>query len=161
MNRTKKILIIFAIIFNFGSIGLQIYNIVQWFMMKPQSRTPVFYLVFDFITIIALIAVAVLLIMCLWDNGKYFRARYGCYMTALVISIIMNLFSLATIFLISTMFISDWEWTKTKEDKTVNIDKNVDVIFQTKEEKINLLRQKKERGEITEEEFQEELMKLL
>ena len=161
MNKTKKILIIFSIIFNFLSIGLQIYNIVMWFMAKPQNRTPVFYLIFDFITIVALVAVAVLLIMAIWKNGTLFRSRYGYYMTALVISVIMNLFSLATLFLIITMFISDWEWIKPEKEKTVNVGDNVDVIVKTKEQKISELREKKEKGEITEEQFQEEIMKML
>ncbi len=160
MNKTKKILIIFSIIFNFASIGWQIYDIVMWFM-NPKARTPVFYLVFDFITIFALIAVAVLLIMAIWNNGKLFRARYGYYMTALVISVIMNLFSIATLFLIITMFISDWEWITPEKEKTINVGDNVDVVVKTKEQKIKELREKREKGEITETEFQEELMKLL
>lgn len=161
MNKTKKILIILAIIFNFASIGWQIYDIVMWFMAKPQNRTPVFYLVFDFITILALLTIAVLLIMAIWQNGKLFRARYGYYMTALVISIIINLFSISTILLIATMFVSDWEWIKSEKDNTINVGDNVDVIVKTKEQKISELREKKEKGEITEEQFQEELMKLL
>lgn len=161
MNKTKKILIILAIIFNFASIGWQIYDIVMWFMAKPQSRTPVFYLVFDFITILALLTIAVLLIMAIWQNGKLFRARYGYYMTALVISIIINLFSISTILLIATMFVSDWEWIKSEKNNTINVGDNVDVIVKTKEQKISELREKKEKGEITEEQFQEELMKLL
>ena len=140
MNKTKKILIIFSIIFNFASIGWQIYDIVMWFM-NPKARTPVFYLVFDFITIFALIAVAVLLIMAIWNNGKLFRARYGYYMTALVISVIMNLFSIATLFLIITMFISDWEWITPEKEKTINVGDNVDVVVKTKEQKI--IKQKK------------------
>ena len=55
------------------------------------------------------------------------------------------------------MFVSDWVWIK--EDK----DKNVIIMPQenSKEENIAALRAKRDRGEISNEEFQEELTKLL
>ena len=82
-------------------------------------------------------------------------------MIALFISIIMNLFSLATIFLVSSMFVSDWVWVKPDKDDKVVFDDKVEVITKTKEQKIQELRERKEKGEITEEQFQEELIKLL
>ena len=161
MNKTKKILIIFAILFNFASIGWQTYQTVMWFLAEPQNRSAVFYVVFNIITIVALIAIATLLIMSIWGNGKFFRSRYGYYMTALVLSIIMNLFAVSTILLIITMFISDWEWITPKQEKTTNVGGNVEIIEKTKEQQIADLRLRKEKGEITEEEFKAELMKLL
>lgn len=161
MNTTKKWLIIVAIIFNFFSIAWDIYSIVGWFMLDADARLPVFYVVYDFITIACCIAVAVLLIMAIWGNGKLFRQRYGYYMTALVLSIIVNLLSVSSVLLILTMFISDWVWVKPKDDKTVPIGDNVEVIKESKEDKIAKLRKMKEEGKISEEEFQNELMKLL
>ena len=78
-------------------------------------------------------------------------------MSALIISIIINLLSISSILLVISMFVSDWVWIK--EDK----DKNVIIMPQenSKEEKIAALRAKRDRGEITNEEFQEELTKLL
>lgn len=161
MNKTKRILVIFSIIFNIFSIGWEVYDIVRYFMLEPQYRGHVFYLIFNFITIATLVAVVVLLSMVVWKGGQYYRARYSMYMTALFISIIMNLFSLATIFLVSSMFVSDWVWVKPDKDDKVVVDDKVEVITKTKEQKIQELRERKEKGEISEEEFQEELMKLL
>lgn len=157
MNSTKKYLIITAIIFCILGIGWDIYDIVMWFMQDSATRSVVFYVVYMFIEIACNIAVVVLLTMAIWKNGALFRQRYGMYMTALVISIIINLLSVSTILLIITMFISDWVWVKPDKDENVVIDdQNL-----TKEQKIEHLRKDLNDGKITREEFQEELMKLL
>ncbi len=158
MNSTKKWLIITAILFNFVSIGVNIYYIVNWFKYKASS---VFYLIWYFITIACCIAVIVLLSMAIWRNGKLFRSRYGYYMTALVISIIVNLLSVSSVLLIISMFVSDWVWiTPKKDDSKVEIDEKT-VVIKNKEEEIARLRKLKDEGKISEEEFQERLMKLL
>ncbi len=154
MNKTKKYLIITAIIFSFVDIGWQIYNIVQYFLTAPQHRSPVFYVILDFLTIATSIAVGVLLILAIWKNGTLFRYRYGYYMTALMLSIVINLFSVTSILLIITMFISDWVWEKPKEEKVVE-------IKQSREEKIANLRLQLEKGEITQEEFDQKLLEIL
>ena len=157
MNSTKKYLIITAIIFCILGIGWDIYDIVMWFMQDSTTRSAIFYLVFMFIEIACNIAVVVLLIMAIWKNGALFRQRYGMYMTALVISIIVNLLSVSTILLIVTMFISDWVWVKPDKDESDKVDdKNL-----SKEQKIELLRKELNDGKITQEQFQKELMKLL
>lgn len=158
MNSTKKWLIITAILFNFVSIGWNIFYIVNWFKYKASS---VFYLIWYFITIACCIAVIVLLSMAIWRNGKLFRSRYGYYMTALVISIIVNLLSVSSVLLIISMFVSDWVWiTPKKDDSKVEIDEKT-VVIKNKEEEIARLRKLKDEGKISEEEFQERLMKLL
>ena len=157
MNSTKKYLIITAIIFCILGIGWDIYDIVMWFMQDSTTRSAIFYLVFMFIEIACNIAVVVLLIMAIGKNGALFRQRYGMYMTALVISIIVNLLSVSTILLIVTMFISDWVWVKPDKDESDKVDdKNL-----SKEQKIELLRKELNDGKITQEQFQKELMKLL
>lgn len=161
MNKTKKTLMILAIIFNFLSIGYAIYETVCYFLADPSVRSSVAYVVFDFIDIISIIAINVLLIMCLVNGGKLFRARYSYYMTALVISIVMNTISLGTLFLVCTMFVSDWEWIKTAKDDTIVVSENSEVVTKSREQKIAELREKRARGEISEEEFQTELLKLL
>lgn len=158
MNKTKKILIIFAIVFALGDIAWGVYDIVNWFTLPSSDRTVVFYLVFSFIEVAMSIAVVVLLTMSIWGNGKLFKARYGLYMTALMLSLILNLFSLSTIFLIASMFTSNWVWVH--EDK-VQAAPNVEIINETKEEKIAKLREKKEKGEISQEEFEKQIMDLL
>lgn len=161
MNNKKKYLIILSIIFTLASIAYEIYYVVNWFILEPQYRSSTFYLVFSFLTIASLIAVVVLLTMAIWGNGKYFRQRYGYYMTALVISIIMDTLSVGTILLIVTIFLSDWEWIKPDKDDKVIIDDKTEVITKSREEKIKELKEMKARGEISEEEFQSRLMDLL
>ncbi len=160
MNQTKKILIIIAIVFSFGDVAWDIYDIVSYFKLDPVYRSPVFYVVYTFISLFATLAVAVLLTLSIWKNGALFRQRYGMYMSALVISIILNLFSVTSVLLIITMFVSDWVWIKPakekKEEKVIIIDEG-----KNKEKKIAELREKLDKGEISDEQFQEELMKLL
>lgn len=161
MNKTKKTLLILAIIFNFASIAYEIYSIVKYFQTEPTLRSPVAYVVFDIIDIVVIIGINALLIACLWGGGKHFRARYSCYMIAIMLSILVNTLSLGTILLISTMFVSDLEWVKPEKEDTVSVGENTEVITKTKEEKIAELREKRAKGEITEQEFQSELLKLL
>lgn len=158
MNQTKKILIITAIVFSFIDVAWSIYDIVTYFILEPQARSPVFYLIYTFIEMFASIAVAILLILSIWKNGKLFRQRYGMYMSALVISIILNLFSIASILLIITMFISDWVWIKPEKNKDDNV---IEIKPENKESKISKLREKHDKGEISDEEYREELTKLL
>ncbi|MBP3344613.1 MAG: SHOCT domain-containing protein [Clostridia bacterium] len=158
MNKTKKILIILAAVFAILEIGWNIYDIVMFFMAKPIDRQPIFYLIYDFILMGVNITIATLLILSIWKNGSLFRARYGMYMTALVLSIIFSTLSITSILLIVTMFISDWVWIKPKNEEKYHKE---DIVFESKEDKIARLRDMKERGELTEEQFQEELMKLL
>ena len=82
------------------------------------------------------------------------------YMTALVLSIILNLFSVTTVLLVITMFLSDWVWIKPEKDK--KFENNVERFKElSKEERIAKLRVRHDNGEISDEEFQEELTKLL
>ena len=163
MNQTKKILIILAIIFSLGSVALDIYEIVAFFGMAYANRPAVFYLVFHFLELFASLSVAVLLIVAIWGNGKYFRQRYALYMTALIISIIINLFTVSTIFLIISMFISDIVWIKPEKDRVSSKNEGEVVVItpDDKEKRIASLRRQLESGEITYEKFQEELTKLL
>ncbi len=68
-------------------------------------------------------------------------------------------------FLIVSIFISDWVWIKpekeVKEDGVIIEYVKKEDKTDTKEEKIASLRKRHEKGEISDEEFQEELTKLL
>lgn len=156
MNQTKKVMIIIAIIFSFADTAWNIYDIVKYFMAEPQYRPAVFYVVFMFFELFATIAIGVLLILAIWKNGTLFRQRYGYYMSALIISIILNLFSITSVLLIITMFLSDWVWIKPDKIETIK-----DSASSTKEEQITRLRERHANGELSDEEFQEELTKLL
>ncbi len=157
MNSTKKYLIITAIITSILGIAYDIYDIVMWFMAEPAYRSSTFYVVFAFLEIVASIAIVVLLTLAIWKGGVLFRQRYGYYMTALVLSIIFNLFSVTSVLLIITMFISDWVWVKPEKEEG----SSQNTSGKSKEEKIAELRKLKDDGKISEEEFSQELMKLL
>ena len=157
MNKTKFTLIILAIIFAFADVGYGIYGVVSYFMTQPQNRAPIFYGIYAIVGVLTSIAVIVMLILSIWGKGKYFRQRYGLYMTALMLSVVLSLTSISTILLICTMFISDWVWTKPKDEQIYH----KEIKEPSKEERIAQLRQMKDNGLISEEEFQEEVMKLL
>ena len=53
------------------------------------------------------------------------------------------------------MFLSDWEWVKPKDEPVVKGSQR------EKEEQIAKLRERRDKGEITEEQYQEELTNLL
>ena len=160
MNKTKKVLIILSIIFAIADIGWSIYDVVQYFMTPSKDRAPIFNAIYSILLIGVCIAIVVLLIMSIWKNGKLFRQRYGLYMTALVLSVIVNLLSISTILLVVTMFISDWVWVKPKDEAIYH---KVDSpnSSEHKQEIVKRLKEMKDNGEITEEQFQEEIMKLL
>lgn len=159
MNSTKKALIITAIILNFLSVALEIYFVVRNFLLPAHERVAIFYVVFDILQAVAYLICNGLLIYSIANNGAFFRVRYGFYMTAIVISMILNLFSVATILLIITLFLSDIVWVKPEKEKTTVVDEGGSI--KNKEKEIERLRKLKEEGKITELEYQEELMKLL
>lgn len=172
MNKTKKILIIFSIIFSFVNIAWEIAQIVLYFLQEPQNRNSLFYLIYDFVTIAVDVAIAVLLILAICKNGQYFRLRYGMYVTAFMLSIVFNLFSLSTIFLIASMFTSNWVWvnedkglsSQSNEKKETGADETLSEKRESddkKRQQIASLRALKDSGAISEEEFQKRLMELL
>lgn len=158
MNKTKQILIILAIVFALLDIALSIYEIVTYFSLAPENRASVVYVVFYIIDVIVAISVMVMLSISVWGNGKNFNRYYGLYMTSVMISIITNLLSISTILLIASMFTSNWVW---KKDDSEEVAKGVEVINETKEEKIARLREKLSKGEISQEEFEKQVMELL
>ena len=158
MNNTKKILIILAIVFSLVDIAWAIYDIVAYFSLAPENRPLVYYFVFSIIDIVVAITIMTLLTISIWGNGKYFNSRYGLYMTSIIIAIITNLLSISTILLIASMFTSNMVWQK---DDAKEVFPNVEVINETKEEKIARLREKLKNGEISQEEFDKHLMELL
>lgn len=162
MNKTKYTLLICALVACVGELGWGIYSIVNYFL-TGISR-PLFYTVFAFAELAAQVAIIALLAIVVWNKGQNFRKRYGCYMSAIVLSLIITLTSISCVLLIVSIFVSDWVWEKPK-DKAPNPHG-----FQTiegekgkpnKEDQIARLREMKENGLISEEQFQEELMKLL
>ena len=162
MNKTKFTLLICAIVAGFAELGWGIYSLVNYFMVGPSR--PLFYTIFAFIELAVQVAVIVLITLAIWNKGQHFRKRYGLYMTAICLSLITTLTSVSCILLIVSMFVSDWVWEKPKDKApnphgfhTIEGEKGKP----NKEDQIAQLRQMKENGLISEEQFQEELMKLL
>ena len=131
--------------------------------MQPANlRSPIFYYVFDIIQILAYFVCNGLLIFAISAKGLMFRARYGFYMAAVVISLILNLFSIATILLIVTLFLSDMFWVKPDKNPTAFDAPQTEAnSTESKEKKIEKLRKLKEEGKITEEEYNDKLLELL
>lgn len=157
MNNTKKILIILATVLALGDLAWKIYYVVNYFMQAPQNRASIFYVVFEFIDIVAIVAEMVLLSIAVWDNGKYFGSRYGFYVTAFMLAVIFNLLSISTILLIASMFTSNMVVVNEKEE----VAPGVEIIEETKEEKIIRLRKNRDEGKITQEEFEKQMADLL
>ena len=168
MNSTKRGLIITAIVMNFVSIALNIYLAIRGILNlieNPYEAMIWMYVIYKIIGIFAYIATAGLLIYTIADNGVHFRSRNGYYMTAVFLSFILNLFSVSSVLLLITLFISDWVWVKPQDDVYFEKDNHEGESPESKERekarKIEVLRKLKEEGKITEEEFNEQLFKLL
>ncbi len=166
MNKTKKWLLIFATIFVILGIGYDIFYIVSYFMSPVSARPALFYLIFEFITLGFMISVAVMMIYVLWDNGKHFRERYRYFVTSLIISICLNLFSVSTILMIISIYFNDSVFIMPERKMQDQADKDVvditpEGVPSEKEMKIEALRNMLKEGKITQQQFEEELVKLL
>lgn len=162
MNKAKFTILLCAIAACVAELGWGIYCIINYFLVGPAR--PIFYTVFAFVELAVQVAVIVLLTFAVWNKGKNFRKRYGCYMSAICLSLIITLTSISCILLIVSIFISDWVWEKPRDKApnphgfhTIEGEKGKP----SKEDQIAQLRAMKENGLISEEQFQEELMKLL
>ena len=155
MNNTKKWLLIFATIFMLAGIGYDIFYVVTFFQTPAAHRPALFYVIYEIIAIVFLLT-----------NGKHFRERYRYFVTSLIISICLNLFSVSTILMIISIYFNDSVFVFPDKKQAKPQDKNVvDVSPEgtpsEKEMKIQALRKMKEEGKISEQEFQDELLKLL
>lgn len=165
MNTTKKWLLIISTIFMLAGIGYDIFYVVTFFMTPASIRPALFYVIYEIIAIVFLLTAVILLIYTLWGNGKHFRERYRYFVTSLIISICLNLFSVSTILMIISIYFNDSVFVfpdrqAKPQDKNV-VDVSPEGTPSEKEMKIQALRKMKEEGKISEQEFQEELLKLL
>lgn len=168
MNKTKRILIICAIVLNFLYAAMDIYFIVRYFMAAGLDGPTLFFLIYDFFGVAGYLVNSGLLWYAIAHKGQLFRQRNNFYMAAVIISVLINLFSVSTILLIITLFLSDWVWVKPQDDdyfsgKDVNApnQETKSMSDAEKTKKIAKLRELKESGKISESEFKDELMKLL
>ncbi len=165
MNGTKRGLIIAAIVMNFLSIALNVYLAINGILIlidNPYEALIWMYVIYEILGVFAYVVTAGLLIYSIADHGLHFRQRNGYYMTAVILSLFLNLFSISSMLLIITMFLSDWVWVKPQDDayfkKEEKAEENKD---KERAKKIDTLRKLKAEGKITEEEFNEQLFKLL
>ena len=159
MSKGKKILIIFTIIANFLELALGILSIVQFFLTPVEIRQSLIYVIFDFIDIASIIAIIVILFLYLFKKG-----HSGIVVVALLLSLFVNFLSIASILLFCVLFFYGREMPFEKElrSNTSSTEKKADFVYEkTKEEKIADLRLQREKGEISEEEFNKKLMELL
>lgn len=134
-----------------------------------NSHLSLEYIIYDFIDIAGQLSIIVLLTIAIWGNGKYFSSRYSLFAAAVSISICTNTFSITTLLLLIAFFTKDYVTVKPiddvyfgKDENTEQVDDKTEVVSENNlEKKIARLREKLDRGEITEEEFKDELMKLL
>ena len=113
-----------------------------------------------------MISVAVMMIYVLWGNGKHFRERYRYFVTSLIISICLNLFSVSTVLMIISIYFNDSVFIMPERKMQDQAEKDVvditpEGVPSEKEMKIEALRNMLKEGKITQQQFEEELVKLL
>lgn len=163
MNKTKYALIITAIVLNFISVALNVYLAVLFFLQAAYDKYFIMLGIYELLGAAAYFITSALLIYSIAGKGVHFRGRSGYYMTAVVLTLMLNLFSVPSVLLIITLFMSDWVWVKPIDDvyfKKDEEEKQKD-DKKTKEQKIAELRQLRDEGKITEEEFNDQLFRLL
>ena len=166
MNNTKRGLLIAVIVLNFLNAALDIYFIVRAFLAGVYTQGTIANLVFDFLEVVGLLTSAGLLIYAISNGGRFFRERNTYYMSAVIISLCSSMFTISSILLLITLFISDIVWVKPIDDVYFGEEEKKEPEKKEmkegeKERKIKQLRELRDKGVITEEEFKESLMKLL
>lgn len=171
MNKTKRTLIIVVIVLNLLSIALNAYLMAMSIIAlvkTPYEALLWFNVIYTGLGIIAYIASVGLLWYSIAHDGNFFRQRSNYYMTAVILTLILDTFSIPSILLLITLFMTDMVWVKPIDDVYFKKTETKDVPKQEKtmsdkdrERKIAELRELKNQGLITDEEFNEQLFKLL
>lgn len=167
MNKTKKNLILSAAIINLiNMVANLIIAIIYCVDPELYANLGVYLVVisyysiyFVFVEVVAGIIGSICLMYAVRKNGKYFRHSQSYYIAGLIIIILAGGW-IPWILLLISMFIPDIVIMNTpievrREEREENREN------EEKKRKIEELRKLKEDGVITEEEFNNELMKLL
>ena len=167
MNKTKKNLILSAAIINLINMVANLIIVIIYCVDPELYANLGVYLVvisyysiyFVFVEVVAGIIGSICLMYAVRKNGKYFRRSQSYYIAGLIIIILAGGW-IPWILLLISMFIPDVIIMNTpveirREERTE------DRANEEKKRKIEELRKLKEDGVITEEEFNNELMKLL
>lgn len=167
MNKTKRTILIIVIILNFINAGLNIYFIIDAFKAMPLNDMGIVYLIYDFISLLGFLASAGCLLYAISGGGRNWQRRNGYYMSAVIISLCMSLFSVSSVLLVVSLFMSDMVWVRPQDDVYFNVEdvnapkKEPELSESERQRKILKLRELRDKGVIDEEEFKQELMKLL
>ena len=168
MNKTKRALIITTMVLNFLSIAWNAFLLITTIISlvaEPYNAYGWFLVFYEGLGILAYIAATVLLGYSIASKGVFFRQRNGYYMTALIMVLILDTFSISSILLLITLFMSDWVWVKPQDDvyfkPQEKKQEDKPLAVDDKAKRIEELRKLKEEGKITEEEFNDALFKLL
>ena len=171
MNKSKKTLMLITIILDFLSVAALIVALI-WFGLKdayvPAEYTSYEQYLFYHVTYIVMISIdtalylsaAICLSISIRKNGTRFVESKKVYMIGFVLNIIASPLSLASILL----YIAHFRFVDIQYINEDNNDKEVVPQKPTDDElkeKVEKLRKLKEEGAISEEEFNEQILKLL
>ena len=167
MNKTKRNLILSAALINLINMVANLI-IAIIYLVNPELYADLgVYLVvisyysiyFVFVEVVAGIIGSICLMYAVRKGGKYFRRSQSYYITGLIIIILAGGW-IPWILLLISMFIPDIIVMNTPVEIRRE-ERAEDKENEEKKRKIEELRKLKEEGAITEEEFNNELMKLL
>lgn len=175
MNKTKRNLIIASAIINLigvtASLVLSILlkvnpplfaKVIEYLFFISYSFN-IYYVVFSFA---AGVVASVFLLYSVREKGKYFRTTQGLYIAGFIIVIVCG-GTLAWLLLFISMFVPDVVIMNTKsevkqEEKEQEKEaQKKDQELEEKKQKIEQLKQLRDSGEITEEEYKKKLFDLL
>lgn len=170
MNKTKRNLIIASAVINLLDV---VVSLVLAILMKVDKELlaevsayysfNIFYAVFSFA---AGVVASVFLLYSVRAKGKYFRTTQGLYIAGFIIVIVCG-GTLAWLLLFISMFVPDVVIMNTKsevkqEEKEQEKEaQKKDQELEEKKQKIEQLKQLRDSGEITEEEYKKRLFDLL
>lgn len=175
MNKSKRNLIIASAIINLISVTA---NLVMSIMLYLNEEFAMFYSEYYYVTsfttnlyynifsfLIGLVA-SILLLYSVREKGRYFRSSQGLFVGGLVIIVFCGGY-LAWLLLFISMFIPDVIIMNSKseirrEEKTEKFaEAQKEEAYETKKRKIEELKQLRDNGVITEEEYKQRLFEIL
>ena len=165
MNESKRKLIIWAIVLNFvmasSILYMYITGLISLVKLDPSEFVTISkgyyiagYTMSYAVEFLAMIASPILLLISIAGKGMHFQKRKKLYIVAIFINVFVNLVSIATILLAISYF-------KYLDIEVIKEEDVVEISEDDLKDKISKLRKLKEEGIISEEEFKDEIMKLL
>lgn len=165
MNNTKRKLIIWAIVLNFVMASAILYMYITGvislakldpteFVTMSKGQYIASYTISYAVEFLAMLASPILLLISIAGKGMHFQKRKKLYIAAIFINVFINLISVATLLLVISYF-------KYLDIEVIKEEDVVEISEDDLKDKIAKLRKLKDDGVISEEEFKEQIMKLL